>query len=158
MPFRPNIAKEEMIQRLGITAGLPLFNQEPDNKSSLPPACRQARLGKGLRDGLPNWLWSGSGIKAEIYNKLKDKFAEDSLEYLNALINLGGRATDHEVKEYFNDNDKWPLHIVSARRNYFTKAPFYIITSFPGQEKQGPKGRPNTIWFINYKNLFTLTL
>ena len=142
MSFRPNIAKEEMIQRCGITAGLPLFNQEKE----IPKIQH------------PDWLWDGNGIKAEIYNKLQNQFAEHSFEYLNALIILGGKATDHEVKEYFSDNEKWPLHIVSARRNYFTKAPFYLIQSFPGQEKLGPQGRPNTIWFINYKNLLTLTL
>jgi hypothetical protein len=140
MPFRPNIAKEEMIQRLGITAGLPLFNQEKE----IPKIQH------------PDWLWSGNGIKAEIYNKLKNKFAEDALEYLNALINLGGKATDHEVMDFLNDRDQWPLHTVSARRNYLLDAPFYIVQSFPGQEVMGPKGRPRTIWSINYKNLFTL--
>lgn len=138
--YKRNINKEEMIQRCGITAGLPLFNQEKE----IP------------KIQYPDWLWSGNGIKAEIYNKFKNKFAEDSLEYLRALINLGGRATDHEIKEYFGDDEKWPLHIVSARRNYFTKAPFFLVQSFPKQEMIGPRGRPNTIWFVNYKNLFTL--
>ncbi|MBI1936690.1 MAG: hypothetical protein HYS25_01055 [Ignavibacteriales bacterium] len=140
--YHINEHKEERIRRLGITADLPLWNQEPSF-----PKVQQ-----------PDWLWSGTGIKAELYNKLKDKFAEDSFEYLNALIILGGKATDHEVKEHFNDNEKWALHIVSARRNYFTKEPFYLVTSYPGQEVIGPKGRQNTIWFLNYKNLFKLIM
>lgn len=142
MGFTPNISKEERINRLGITVDLPLFNQEKD-----VPKIQH-----------PDWLWSGNGIKAEIYNKLKDKFAQDSFDYLKALVALGGRATDHEVMAFLKDTDKWPLHIVSARRNYFTKAPFYLVQSFPDQEVVGDKGRPRTIWFINYKNLFTLTL
>jgi len=146
--YERNLQKEEMIERLGITAGCPLFDQAEDNTVNNP----------GIIIQHPDWLWSGNSMKAEIYNKLKDKFAEDSFEYLNALITLGGRATDHQIKEYFNDVEKWPLHIVSARRNYFTKAPYYLIQSFPGQKFMGPKGIANTIWFINYKNLFNLTV
>lgn len=140
--FEKNAFKEERINRFGITADLPLFNQEKEL-----PAIQH-----------PDWLWSGNGIKAEIYTKFQQRFAEEAFEYLNALITLGGKATDNEIKDYFNDNEKWPLHIVSARRNYFTKAPFYIVTSYPNSSVMGPKGRPNTIWFINYKNLFQLTL
>ncbi len=140
--YRVNADKIERIQRFGITADLPLFNQPQD-----VPTIQH-----------PNWLWSGTGLKADIYNKLKEKFAEDSFLYLNALIILGGKATDHQVKEYFSDPEKWPLHIVSARRNYFTKAPWYLVKSYPGQEIIGPSGRPNTVWSIDYKNLFQLTL
>jgi hypothetical protein len=139
-----------MIEEFGITTGCPLFDSA---KSSMP-----AEKNPGVFIKHPDWLWNGNGIKAEVYNKLKGKFAEDSFEYLNALIMLGGRATDHQVKGYFNDDDKWGLHIVSARRNYFTKAPFYLIESFPGQKTMGPKGMPNIIWFVNYKNLYNLTL
>ena len=142
MPFRENAIKRDRIDRFGITVDLPLFNQPQE-----VPAIQH-----------PSWLWAGTGIKADIYNKLKDKFADDSFQYLQALINLGGQATDNQVKEYFNDSETWPLHIVSARRNYFTKAPFYLVTSYPGKVVMGPKGRPNTIWFINYKNLYQLTL
>jgi hypothetical protein len=139
-----------MIEEFGVTTGCPLFDSA---KSSMPE-----EKNPGVFIKHPDWLWNGNGIKAEVYNKLKDKFAEDSFEYLNALIMLGGRATDHQVKEYFNNDDKWGLHIVSARRNYFTMAPFYLIQSFPGQKTMGPKGMPNTIWFINYKNLYNLTI
>ena len=135
--YKYNEHKAERIMKFGVTVDLPLFNQSESNH--------------------PNWLWNGTGIKADVYNKMKNKFAEDSLLYLSALIALGGNATDHEVKEYFNDPEKWPLHIVSARRNYFIKNPFYLVQSFPGKEKLGPKGKPNTIWFINYQNLFKLT-
>lgn len=138
--YRINADKEARIRSFGITVDLPLFNQE--------------QFGSNIHH--PDWLWSGNSIKAEIYNKMKDRFAEDALEYLNALIALGGKATDHEVKEYFSNDEKWPLHIISARRNYFTKAPYYLVQSYPGKTVLGPKGRPNTIWFLNYKNLLTL--
>lgn len=142
MSFTPNIPKEEMIAQHGITWGLPLFQEKP-----------AAHVSK-----IPDWLWNGYSVKAEVYHKMKDKFAEDSLEYLNAIISLGGRATDHEVKEFFNDNEKWTLAIVSARRNYFKDHPFYIITSYPGQKKPGPKKVPNTIWFVDYTKLFNLLM
>jgi hypothetical protein len=139
-----------MIEEFGVTTGCPLFDSA---KSSMP-----AVKNPGVFIKHPDWLWNGNGIKAEIYNKLKDKFAEDSFEYLNALIILGGRATDHQVKNYFNDSEKWTLAIISARRNYFREEPFYLVQGFPDQKIIGPKGVPNTIWFLNYKNLFNLTL
>lgn len=142
MSFQPNIHKEEMIAQHGITWNLPLFQNMPAVQHS----------------SVPNWVWNGTSIKAEIFHKMKEKFAEDSLEYLNAIIALGGKATDHEVKEYFNDESKWPLAIVSARRNYFKNHPFYIITSYPGKTQLGPKGKPNTIWFVDFKQLFTLLM
>jgi len=140
MSYRHNTFKEEMINRNGITWGLPLFENKPSD-------CK-----------IPDWIWNGNSIKAEIYSKMKEKFAEDSLEYLNAIIALGGAATDHEVKDYFNDEEKWPLHIVSARRNYFKGHPFYIITSYPGKTKPGPKGKPNTIWYVDFKQLYRLLI
>lgn len=102
---------------------------------------------------IPLWLWSGNGIKVEIYRKMESVFAKESLEYLSALITLGGSATDHEVKSYLNDESRWPLHIVSARRNYFVKSPYYLITSYPDKKKLGPKRVLNTIWFIDFKKL-----
>jgi len=137
-----NEAKVDRINRFGITADLPLFNQEKD----VPPFQR------------PAWLFNGNDIKAEIYHKMKNEFAENALTYLNAVLNLGGKATDHQVKEFLDDPERWPLHIVSARRNDLTKEPFYIITSYPGQTVKGPKGKNNVIWFVNYKNLFNLLL
>jgi hypothetical protein len=142
--YRVNSEKEQRINEFGITVDLPLFNQPQD----VP------------RIQHPDWLWSGSSIKAEVYNTLKEKFAVDSFEYLNALLKLGGRATDHEVMSYFNNPEKWPLHIISARRNYFVESPFYIVTSFPDQKirVQLSNGRIvyRTIWIVNYKNLFSL--
>lgn len=105
---------------------------------------------------MPDWIWTGSEIKASVYQSMKEQFAEDSFEYLKAIIKLGGSATDHDVKEFFNDVEKWPLHIVAARRNYFTGSPYYLIESFPGRNKIGPKGKPNTIWYVNFKNLYTI--
>lgn len=144
--YKMNIDKLLRIERFGVTVDLPLFNQPED-----VPKVQH-----------PDWLWSGNSIKAETYNTLKEKFAADSFEYLNALLNLGGKATDHEVMDFFNNKDKWPLHIVSARRNYFVESPFYIVTSFPDQKVRVvlPKGKIvyRTIWFVNYKNIFSLLM
>lgn len=134
--YKQNTHIAEQIKKHGIEYGLPLFEQTVYSKTH------------------PMWLFNGNAIKAEVYNKMKTKFAEDSFLYLGAVLSLGGSATDHEVKEYFNDIDKWPLHIVSARRNYLVGNPYYVIESFPGETKTGPKGKPNTIWFVNYSNLY----
>ena len=150
MSYRQNENKMDMINRFGETYGLPLFTQPHPN-----PSPKERGFGDNIK--LPDWIWNGSDIKAAVYNAMKDQFAEDAFEYLKAIIKLGGRATDHDVKEYFKDVEKWPLHIVAARRNYFTGSPYYLIESFPGQNKIGPKGKPNTIWFVNFKNLYTLT-
>lgn len=130
MSFRTNLHKQEWIERVGVTAGLPLFEQkiEPSYK-------------------LPDWIWDGSDIKNEIYRSLKEKFAEDAVEYLRGIIFLGGSATDHEVKDILN----WPLHIVSARRNDLKK--LGLIVSYPDKNKVGPAGVLNTIWFVNFQNL-----
>jgi len=142
--YKRNYDKAEMITLYGAGYDLPLFNQG-DNKAA--PAIKQ-----------PDWLWNGEGIKAEVLEKMKNKFSEDKFIYLNALIAIGGRGTDHEVKEYLDDIDRWPLHIVSARRNDLMKSPFFLVTSYPDAKKRGPKGMPNTVWFINYKNLQSLLL
>lgn len=152
MPYKPNIAKEEWLDRCGVTAGLPLFESVKTPPQS-SPLIKGEDIG-GVR--IPDWIWTGSGIKAEVYNKMKDKFAEDSLLYLRAIIQLGGKATDHEVKDFFNDPDKWTVAIISARRNYFTGDPFYVIKSFPNYKKMGPKKVPNVIWCVDFTRLYSL--
>lgn len=139
MSWQPNKYKQNALAD-DQTAGLPLF--DPAATSPLIPLLRKER-----EIVLPNWIWDGSGIKAEVYKRCKDNFAEDALEYLSALIKLGGSATDHEVKNYL----KWDLHIVSARRNDLKK--FGVIESYDGKKKPGPFGVPNTIWFVNFRNL-----
>ncbi len=149
MSWKRNISKEEYLERCGVTAGLPLFESAKD--------CHTEHS-RSMTDNfrLPDWIWTGTGIKAEVYHKMKDKFAEDSLLYLRAIIQLGGKATDHEVKEFFNDPEKWPLHIVSARRNYFTGDPRHLIKSFPNKTVMGPLGKPNTIWYVDFTRLYQL--
>lgn len=157
MSWKPNIAKEEFIERCGVTAGLPLFESV---KESLTKMNQNIVPIKSIPEpeviNMPDWIWTGTGIKAEVYHKMQDKFAEDSLIYLRAIIHLGGKATDHEVKEFFNDPEKWPLHIVSARRNYFCGEPRRIIKSFPNKTVKGPMGKPNTIWFVDFSRLYQL--
>jgi len=149
MTWKKNIVKSDRIKKFGQTIDLPLFNQD----LSLPKPSDD-KTPEEIK--IPDWIWDGSSVKAEVYNKMKEKFAEDSLLYLRAIITLGGKATDHEVAEYFNDWQQWPLHIVSARRNYWTGSPYYVIQSFPDRTKQGPRGRPNTIWYVNFSNLYLL--
>jgi len=148
MPWKANETKQDMIEEHGQTAGLPLF-ASVSNSHSLP-------LTSIVR--LPDWIWTGSGIKAEVYNLLKEKFAEDSVEYLKAMMILGGSATDNEVVEYFDDRVKWPPSTVSARRNYWRGSPYYIIESYPDKKKLGPRRVPNTIWYINFSKIHLLLM
>jgi hypothetical protein len=156
MGFKPNPAKEDLIIKYGETYGLPLFDQDREI------VVMKSRNSGSRYSNLPDWIWTGNSVKAEVFREMKDKFADDSLLYLRAIIELGGSATDHEVKEYFNDSDKWPLHIVSARRNYFMDKQFIkafnepIIKSYPYKYKTGPKGKPNTIWFVDFKQLYKI--
>ncbi len=136
MTWQPNTDKSEMIKKHGITWNLPLFDSAPALQ-------------------LPDWIWSGSGVKAEVFEQLKNKFNQDAIEYLKAIVSLGGKATDHEVKEKIN-SERFPLHIVAARRNHWCGHPYYIIQSFPDQKKKGPHGVSNTIWFVNFQNLYKI--
>ncbi len=154
MGWQKNKAKEGWIERCGVTVGLPLFESAKyAGKRAESKVISESHLDKLSVISIPDWIWSGSGIKAEVYHKMKNKFAEDSLLYLIAILQLGGKATDHQVKDYFNDAGQWPLHIVSARRNYFCCGENPVITSYPGKTVIGPKGKPNTVWFVNFKNL-----
>lgn len=155
MPYKRNIAKEEWLERCGITAGLPLFESAKETSPSIPLLTKERGRGEVA---MPDWIWTGSGIKAEVYNKMQNKFAEDSLIYLRAIIQMGGKATDHEIKDFFNDPDKWPLHIVSARRNYFTGEPYHVIKGYPGYKKMGPKKVPNAIWCVDFSQLYKLII
>lgn len=155
MTWQKNTAKEEWIERCGVAAGLPLFESAKSQAQSAEPRTLSP-MRHALSDSIPDWIWSGNGIKAEVYEKMQSKFALDSFDYLNAIILLGGKATDHQVKEYFNDAEQWPLHIVSARRNYFCNGDYPIISSYPGATIIGPKGKPNTVWYVNFNRLYKI--
>jgi len=143
MSWKANASKIDRINRFGQTVDLPLFNKETSPPTPLLSKEREIRM--------PDWIWDGSSVKAEVYNELKEKFAEDSVIYLKKLIEVGGRATDNEIMNVFNNKDKWPLAIVSARRNYWKK--IGIIQGFQDKWKLGPHGRKNTIWYVNLKKL-----
>lgn len=148
--YKFNPLLEEQIMRRGVTVGLPLFEQPKDT------ADQDTRH-------LPHWVWDGSGIKAEIYNKLKHcrKWKQNQLEVMQAMITLGGSATDNELKEV----TELEINIVTARRNDLVQ--LGLVTSFPDnakpkksngepqvKKKLGPHGVANTLWFVNFKNLY----
>lgn len=130
--FKNNPELEDRINRFGQTTDLPLFALE--NKSV---------------KNIPAWIWDGSGIKAEVYERIKNsrKTNTDALKVLSEIIKKGGKATDHEVKKATGLD----LHIVSARRNDLKKLGW--VTSY-GKKKMGPHGSPNTVWEVNYTKLF----
>lgn len=136
MPFEKNASKVDRINRFGITVDLPLFNQPKEE-----------------RKDLPGWIWSGTAMKADIYKSLKEKFNDDCMHYLEAIITLGGKATDHDVREYFGEPDKWTLAIISARRNDLKK--IGVIACY-GKKKTGPRGMPNYIWEVDFKQLYKI--
>ena len=63
MGFDRNTYKEEFLLKNGVTAGLPLFDSAPAVH-------------------LPDWIWSGNGIKGEVYAKMALKFSDDCREYI----------------------------------------------------------------------------
>jgi hypothetical protein len=147
MSWKANADKIDRINRFGQTVDLPLFENPPAPLESPEPP-----LLKGDNSArMPDWIWDGSSVKAEVYDELKEKFAEDSVIYLKKLIEVGGRASDNEIMNAFNNKDKWPLAIVSARRNYWKK--IGIIQGFRDKWKLGPHGRKNTIWYVNFKKI-----
>lgn len=146
MPYKHNPWLRERINNKGITDGLPLFeqNKTPTNK-------------------IPHWIWDGSRIKAEVYDKLKnsDKWVKDQLQVLCCMIELGGSATDNEIKEASG----LEINIVTGRRNDLVKMGY--VTSYPDHSKKdkdgkpgvkkklGPKGVANTLWFVDFKKIYS---
>lgn len=153
MGFTQNILKQERIARFGQTVDLPLFNQ---SEESLP-------MGKGKRDGLhqnlPDWIWNGKEMSQKALAKFEKHLAEKEIEYLNAVLSLGGSATDNEVAEF--KDKKWQNGFISARRGALMKIGIIVSRKDAKDElvsKIGPCGVKNTIWFVNFKKLFMLTL
>ncbi len=140
MAFGKNILMEELIQVHGAGYGTPLFNQQ--NEAPVK------------HENLPSWVWNGKEVSQEALRKFEKHLQEKEVEYLNAVLNLGGEATDNDVYEF--KDKKWQNGFISARRNSLMKVG--IIVSY-GKKKMGPTGRvPNIIWSVNFKKLFMLTL
>jgi hypothetical protein len=142
MPYKQNILKQERIDRYGVTVDLPLFNQE----KSIPVKYQN----------LPDWVFDGSDFSKEAYNKFEKHFSDQQIDYLNAVLRLGGKATDNDVRELFNDPVAWPSSKVSARRNALIK--LGIIYSDPTAHIDGPFGVPNAVWSVNFKKIYMLLL
>ena len=125
--------KVDRINRFGQTADLPLFEQ-PNLKENKK---------------YPNWICNGTSVKAEVWSQIKntEKIAKDCWTVLKAIINAGGSATDHEIKQITG----LELHIVSARRNTLIQIGY--VKSSPGKKKMGPHGKLNTLWEIDFEVL-----
>ena len=143
MTFQPNILKQELIQIHGQGYGTPLFSQEKE-----VPATHK---------NLPDWIWNGKEVSQEALRKFEKYLEEKAVEYLNAVLNLGGEATDNEVADFKG----WERGYVSARRNSLMKVG--IIFCYLDKDKKpvgviGKSGSKNTVWHVNFKKLFMLTL
>jgi len=134
--------KQERIDRLGITADLPLFNQE----KSVPVKYQN----------LPDWVFDGSDFSKEAYTKFEEQFNDQEIQYLNAILQLGGKATDNQVREFFDDPIKWPSGKISARRNALIF--LGIINSNPDSFIKGPFRAKNAVLSVNYKKIYMLLL
>lgn len=145
MGFTQNILKQERIARFGQTVDLPLFNQEKE----IPAKFKD----------LPDWIWNGKEMSQKALAKFEKYLAEKEIEYLNAVLSLGGSATDNEVAEF--KDKKWQNGFISARRAALMKVGIIVSRKDVNDElvgKIGPCGIKNTIWFVNFKKLFMLTL
>lgn len=142
LSYKHNILKQELIERNGITYGLPLFSQE----KSVPVK----------HQNLPDWIFDGKEFSQTAYNRFEKHFNDQQIKYLNAILQLGGKATDNEVREFFNDPIAWPNGKVSARRNALKD--LGIVNSNPDAHVKGPFGSPNAVWSVNFKKLYMLLL
>lgn len=133
--FVKNKAKERIIKKYGETAGLPLFNQIDDVDENNMPIIR-----------IPDWVYSGTGNKSKIYHELKDTWHENRIKVLDALIELGGAATDNEVKE----RSKLEVNIVTGRR--YDLVQLGLVFAY-GKKKIGPHGAANTVWCVNFSKV-----
>lgn len=133
MTFTPNLDKQERINRFGQTVDLPLFAKEVVEAKP--------------ETGLPNWIWNGSQIKAEVYDELKFNLSESRMQVVIALLKLGGSGTDVEIVEV----SQMEKSSVNARRNELVK--LGVIKSYPGKVQLGKYGKPNTIWYLCYEKL-----
>jgi len=127
--------KLERINRFGITVDLPLFNQHDEVQAKYKT--------------LPSWIWDGKEISRQALDIFREQFAQKEIEYLNAVLKLGGEATDNEIVEMLG----WPPGYVSARRNALKH--LGIIVSY-GKTKTGPSGVRNIVWSINFKKLYLI--
>lgn len=142
LSYKPNILKQERIERFGITVDLPLFNQE----KSIPVKYQN----------LPDWVFDGSDFSKEAYSKFEKHFSDQQIKYLNVVLQLGGKATDNAVREFINDPVLWPSGKVSARRNALIK--LGLVNSNPDAHVVGPFRTPNAVWSVNFKKLYMLLL
>lgn len=129
--FKINEKKRDLINRHGETFGLPLFD-------------------KSASGYYPNWLCTGSSVKAEVWSKIKntERLNEDAWKILNTMINRGGHLTDNEIEEATG----FRINIITGRRNDLCEAG--LVTGLPPKTKTGKSGRPNKVWHVNYKNLY----
>ena len=117
--LKPNSVKENLINKYGQTYGLPLFEGDkgvikkshlasPSRKKAIreshlaspsrKKAIRESHLASpSLVSRMPNWIWDASGVKAEVYNKLKKHFSNSRIKVIEAMLKLGGAATDEEI-------------------------------------------------------------
>lgn len=132
-----NEKKRDLIERFGQTAGLPLFDE--------PAMAIKKNIGN-----YPTWLCTGTSVKAEVWDKIKDseKLNENAWIVLNAMINHGGHLTDNEIEEVTGLR----INIITARRNNLIEVG--LVTGFPDITKIAKSGKPNKIWHVNFKNLY----
>jgi hypothetical protein len=124
--FKRSPELSRKIEQYGQTYGLPLFEDKPEY---LPPA----------------WIYDGNGIKAAVYENMKNRLPARRLEVLKAFIKLG-KATDQEVAHYLSIE----INMVTGRRDELQKAG--IIVSY-GETKIGKYNQPNTVYYVNFKKL-----
>ena len=123
----------DRIERFGQTAGLPLFEQQPQRKP------------------IPQWLWNGNGLSAEAHKRIKNSVTQNQnlLKVLEAILTLGGSATDREIQELTG----LEINIITARRNDLKKLGW--VTSYPDKKKKDPEtGANNTLWFADFNKIY----
>lgn len=129
MAFVMNKRKQKRIEELGITSDCPLFH------------------GRDVQH-LPNWIWKENKLKAEAYEKLIHLFAIQQIQYIKAMVQHGGSATDNDIRRITG----MPCSTISARRSQLME--LGIVDANPVKEKMGPFTVSNKIWSLNFGKLY----
>lgn len=127
MSWRTNQRKKELINKFGETVDMPLFSGHRHGTASMP-----------------TYIFDGSKLKAEVYEKIKMHLSEMRFAVFCAIGELG-KCTDHQIANRLQIE----LHRVVGRRHELQELG---LIQYAG-ETTGPYDVKNILWTLNRKGI-----